>query len=73
MYIGIYHKLNQKKPRVLSKTIESDAVCNFSNSFAAETDTSILHNISSGAMDLLNAEKLGSECRKTFVENRQIK
>ena len=61
-----------------SKT--ADAICNFLNPFDAETDISKLYNISSGAAvltdvesDLLNAEKLGSECRKAFVENRLIK
>ena len=50
------------------------------NQFAAATDILKSYNISSGAAvstdvesDLLNAEKLGSECRKTFVVSRLIK
>ena len=60
-------EIKQKKPRV-SKTI--DAVCNFLNPFAAATDITKLHSISTGAAvstdvetNLLNAEKLGTECR----------
>ena len=54
----------KRNQEYVSKTV--DAVCNFLNPFAAATDISKLHNISSGAAvstdvsaDLLIAEKLG--------------
>ena len=54
----------------VSKTV--DAVCYFLNPFAAATNISKLHNISSAVAvltDLLNAEKLGSECILKDFEN----
>ena len=77
MHIRIYQKLksNKRNQENVSKSI--DAVCNFLNQFAAATNITKLHSISTGVSvstdvdsKLLNAEKLGKEYRKTFVENK---
>ena len=59
----------KRNQEYVSKTV--DAVCNFLNPFAAATGTSELHNLSSGAVDLLNTEMLGSACGKTFFFRKQ--